>query len=60
MIRYVAIPKADWDEPPHISEVSSREVVVADDTPKPTGLFDASGTPLYSVREKLPFGFVKA
>ncbi len=58
-MRYVTIPKADWDEPPHLSEVSSREVIVEDDAPVKTGLLDQTGAPLYRVKDRLPFGFVR-
>ncbi len=54
--RYVI--RSDWDDDPHVSDVSSREVIVADDAPVKTGLLDAQGRPLYRVRERIRIGFV--
>lgn len=58
-MKYVAIPRADWDEPPDVEAVSTRTVLVDDDAPIKTGLLDHHGTPLYRIREKIRFGFVK-
>lgn len=41
----------DWDEPPRTMDV----VVASPEGPQPTGLVDASGTPIYRVRD--PIGF---
>ncbi len=61
--RYVAIgrrPRAEWDDDPRLEDVSSRQVIVEDDAPVATGLVDASGLPLYRVRQRIAIGFVKA
>lgn len=58
-MRYITRPKADWDDPPVVADVSTRIVIIDDDAPVNTGILDASGTPLYRVRDRVPFGFVK-
>jgi hypothetical protein len=55
-IRRLPRPRADWweqDEQP----VLSREVMVADDTPAPTGLVDQNGTPIYRTPDRIRMGF---
>lgn len=58
-MRYVARPKAWWDDEPNVEDVSTRIVLVEDDAPIRTGLLDADGVPLYRVRDRFPVGFVK-
>ncbi len=60
-VRYVTRPKGYtyWDEDERgFADVSSRTILLDDDEPVKTGLLDASGTPLYRVRERIRFGFV--
>lgn len=53
--RYVAMWISDthegWQERP------SSQVVESDTTPVSIGLLDASETPLYRIRDRVPFGF---
>lgn len=58
-MRYVARPKAWWDDDTKVEDVSTRIVIIQDDAPIRTGLLNADGVPLYRVRERIPFGFVK-
>lgn len=55
-MRYVTLPRADWDDDPRLDEVTTRTVIV-DDEPVKTGLLDRNGTPLYRVRDRLRLGF---
>lgn len=47
---------SEYDEDGYIS-MTADTVMEAEDAPRPTGLLDADGNPLYSVRERIPFGF---
>lgn len=60
-MKYVAIrnrPKAsdDWSDQPPV--VQATTVYEPDDRPEETGLLDATGTPLYRVRDKIKMGFL--
>lgn len=65
MTRYVAIhdrkPKvtSDWwaDDRQGPSTIS---VIVSDDSPIATGLYDASGTLLYRIEDRFPCGFTRS
>lgn len=61
MHRYVTGPaRAVYlDDPDNGLSVTSHEVILQDDDPRPTGLLDADGRQLYRVRHREPFGFVK-
>jgi hypothetical protein len=39
------------------SAMTASEVIVSENNPQPTGLFDALGRPLYRVRDTVPIGF---
>jgi hypothetical protein len=43
-----------WDDD---AAATASEMIVEDDAPRPTGLLNAQGEPLYRVRERLPVGF---
>jgi hypothetical protein len=60
--RYTTLrPRAENDvDELQTGQGSTMTVIEAeDDRPQPTGLYDASGTPLYRVRERLPMGFAR-
>lgn len=57
-MRYEAKPKCWWQEEPVYE--TTRQVIVEDDVPVQTGLLDQYGDPLYRVRERIPFGFVRS
>jgi hypothetical protein len=56
-MRYISIHPSAWSYTewgdPHPTTV----VHETDRTPERTGILDANGTPLYRVRETVPFGF---
>lgn len=56
---YVTKPRSWWSDEPALADVSTRTVIMDDDEPERTGLLDQHGTPIYRVRERIPFGFVK-
>ena len=59
----VYIPRRHVDAPRMIEgedePVIARQIIDVDDAPVRTGLLDHTGTPLYRVRETVPFGFRK-
>ncbi len=60
--RYMTKPRprldSDWYEADAVQSLA-RTVHEADNSPYPTGLFDASGNELYAVDEMEPIGFVR-
>lgn len=63
MTRYVAMARAPkgerewWDDP--APAPTTQTVYCEDDEPVNTGLYDANGTPIYRVKDRLPIGFRK-
>lgn len=59
MTRYVAIKPRAWvaNQEVILQERPSTQVWEADDSPIPTGLLSADGTPLYRVNERHPIGY---
>lgn len=51
---YVPFAYEDWDSGGERQTISIYE---DDTTPEKTGLLDVNGTPLYRVRDRVPFGF---
>ena len=55
MTRYVIRPRADddfyYDRPERV------EVLVSDDRPQPTGIYDQFGNELFRVQDRVPMGF---
>ena len=49
-------PRSWWEPERPLTETA--KTVFVDDEAVATGLLDANGTPLYRVKEKIPFGFV--
>lgn len=47
-----------FDDDGRISATAEDIILPDDERPQQTGLFDANGTPLYRVRERIKFGFV--
>lgn len=61
--RYAAMPATAWDAHGEWFRMGSRPtetVYEADRTPRPTGLVDQHGTPIYRLRETVPMGFAVA
>ena len=59
-MKYRAIHRVSWDAGEELDAGDPRTITVhEDDEPKDTGLLDANGTPIYRVRERVPFGFVR-
>jgi hypothetical protein len=58
MSRYVALPRSAFiDYSDGLPAVTADEIHVSDEMPTFSGLYDASGAPLYRVRETVAFGF---
>ena len=61
--RYVAIsrllpkPRSDYEYMEDRPGPSTISVIVDEETPIDTGLMDASGTPLYRIKNRGPWGF---
>lgn len=55
--RYITRSAWEWSDGDDFISMTSDTIILEDDRPRPSGLYDANGDELYSVREKLPFGF---
>lgn len=61
-MKYITISrpaKMDWYDQELVERSVGQQVIIEDDNPKDTGLFDVTGTKIYRTSDRIPPGFRK-